>query len=309
MDDPEAGAQVAPQGLPTDPSMADEPTRKFEPSALKWRIEYIRGQRQQLWERRQTKLDSLRSKTQLMSKNALMAGTVPQDTKPSAKMRLDEFKLQQDEERKERKERDLRAEPQPVQSAGEDCEQYWSPERGLHRRRPGSSKKQENAELDWKDKYLMYPTIALSALAVSGLALLVLWHAAIHGWWWAVLLGGLRLGAAAAMSLLLVVLAVLLYEHITQSPGPSGVSSVSLVGYLMVMPVAYLYPKLVLLPLLAALMMSFCFKTLGIQPAPGTLLPVAILPLLVLGIVQAEPSVWRLLQLLHLEVQMSWSHL
>eukprot|EP00656_Telonema_subtile_P013489 TRINITY_DN16856_c0_g1_i1.p2 TRINITY_DN16856_c0_g1~~TRINITY_DN16856_c0_g1_i1.p2 ORF type:complete len:105 (+),score=32.37 TRINITY_DN16856_c0_g1_i1:144-458(+) len=94
-----------------------------------------------------------------------------------------------------------------------------------------------------------------------------------------------------------------------RSQGPSGVSPGSVAAYVCMLPVCMLWPYMACLPLLGAALMSLCFKTLAIQPARGTLLPVAILPLIMLGIVHAEPSVCRLVQLLQVELRMSWRHL
>jgi len=285
---PESGAYP-------DATMTDPPAGKFDRSALHWRILHIRQQRQQIWERRQAKLDSIRSKSKLMSKTALMAGAVGMNAPAASRMRLQEL--------------DEAAPADPVSDAPVDA--YWSSERGLHKvsdesepQRPMSSKKKPAP--DWKDKYLMYPTIALSAIAMSSLFIVLLWHSLLHGWIWTVLHWCMRLSISISMSFVFVVLVVLLYEHATQLPGPAGTSLSCIAGYTIALPVALLAPRILLVPLAAIAVMGFAFKVLGIVPAPGATLPLAILPLLAMALLQLEPSAERLGRLLLLEAKMCW---
>eukprot|EP00658_Telonema_sp_P-2_P034623 TRINITY_DN25263_c0_g2_i1.p2 TRINITY_DN25263_c0_g2~~TRINITY_DN25263_c0_g2_i1.p2 ORF type:complete len:194 (+),score=64.06 TRINITY_DN25263_c0_g2_i1:201-782(+) len=141
-----------------DLETSQQSPKKLDSNAVQWRIEHIRQQRQQLWERRQAKLEATKAKSELMSKNALMAGGKQEVAPAPSGIRL-RNELEEDAEYEEGE----RRVPADV---------WWSPDKGVHRtgslenpkqRAPAQS--QRTAGSDWKDKYLMYPTIFMSVVS------------------------------------------------------------------------------------------------------------------------------------------------
>jgi len=290
-------AAAAARPVPSSLDGPDDDT--FGKSALQWRIQHIKVRRQKLWQRRQAKLEKLKSKTKLMDKTALLGGHVPGPT-TGVGMRL--------------KDLDLDADGVDTEEDDEETNSgmYWSAERGLHEVNPSVSprdvrrKKTEPAARDWRDDYLMYPLIVLSGCTMSAIAIFGAWYTVSTGLWWHCLLWLCRLCVAFGMALINVTIAVFLYEHCAQARGPYAVSMPCGLAYLVLVPIGMTWPSATMLPVAATALMGFGFAVLGISPGRGTKFPVLVLFICAGVCVVFEPTLTKMSQLLGISFQALW---
>jgi len=243
--------------------------------------------------------ESTRVRQGKLKSKALLLGESERSTLKSKAILLGETLPQNDYDTKEPAELETRQIWEPARdtstesSEGEDSDElepFWTPQHGIRfqpKRLRHQKVSQEEIdtlaneqlrEIGRRDKYFLYPMLAVTSIAALTMIVLVGHAFILDGTAKYMLQQAARLCLAIVLSFLVLIQFTFFYEHYYKTPSFRVHSHGFIVSYILVLIIVFIWPVVGICSLAGSFVAAYIFNILGLSAKPGSVFPLIFFP-------------------------------